>query len=95
MGGMPTCRCFASCASCHGSDGRSPTAVGRAMYPPAPALDSPHVQNYTDPQLFWVIKNGIRLTGMPGYGDLFSDEQIWDLVYFVRQTGKSPTKAER
>ncbi len=80
------------CASCHGTDGRTPTDVGRSMYPRAPRLDSPPVQEWSDEELFWIIKNGVRLSGMPGFGKIHSDEQIWHLVYYVRRIGAPPDK---
>jgi mono/diheme cytochrome c family protein len=42
------------------------------------------VQQYSDPELFWIVKNGIRLSGMPGFGKVESDEHIWDLVRYLR-----------
>jgi mono/diheme cytochrome c family protein len=76
------------CASCHGTDGRTPTEVGRSMYPRTIALDSPEVQQWSDPELFWIIKHGIRLSGMPGFGKIHSDDQIWNLVHYVRSAAK-------
>jgi len=72
------------CAFCHGQDGREPTAEGRSMYPRAPALSSPRVQSWSDTELFWIVKHGIRLTGMPGFGRIHSDDEIWHLVHYVR-----------
>ncbi len=72
---------------CHGSDGRTPTALGRSFYPPAPDLGSPAVQQYSDAELFVVIKCGIRNTGMPGFGNIHADEEIWALVSYVRSLG--------
>ncbi len=72
------------CATCHGLDGRTPTEVGRWMYPRTLDLHSPEVQQWSDAELFWIIKNGIRLSGMPGFGRIHSDEQIWHLVHYVR-----------
>jgi mono/diheme cytochrome c family protein len=72
------------CAMCHGSDGHTLTDNGRWMYPRASDLTSPSVQQYSDHELFWIIKNGIRLSGMPGFGKVESDEHIWDLVRYVR-----------
>ena len=69
---------------CHGQDGLTPTQIGRSLYPPSPSLGAPDVQRYTDPELFWVVKNGIRLSGMPGFGRIYSDQQIWDLVRYMR-----------
>ncbi len=72
------------CALCHGEDGRKPTAVGRWMYPRTLDLGSPQVQQWSDAELFWIVKNGIRHSGMPGFGKIHSDEQIWHLVHYVR-----------
>lgn len=72
------------CASCHGVNGRTPTDIGRSMYPRVLDLGSPEVQRWSDAELFWIIKNGTRLSGMPGFGRTRNDEQIWDLVYYVR-----------
>jgi mono/diheme cytochrome c family protein len=72
------------CAMCHGSDGHTLTDNGRWMYPRASDLTSPSVQQYSDPELFWIIKNGIRFSGMPGFGKVESDEHIWDLVRYIR-----------
>lgn len=80
----------ARCASCHGLDGRTPTDVGRWMYPRSPDLGSPAVQEWSEAELFWIIKHGIRLTGMPGFGKIHSDEEIWHLVRYVRSLGSQP-----
>lgn len=72
------------CAFCHGQDGKTPTDVGLAMYPRAPSLASPEVQQWSDAELFWIIRNGNRYSGMGAFGKSLSDQQIWDLVRFVR-----------
>ena len=72
------------CAECHGLDGHKPTDAGRWMYPRAADLTSPGVQQYSDRELFWNIKNGIRLSGMPAFGRVESDEHIWNLVHYLR-----------
>ncbi len=72
------------CAMCHGLDGHTLTDTGRWMYPRAADLTSVAVQNYSDRELFWIVKNGIRLSGMPGFGRVESDEHIWNLVHYVR-----------
>lgn len=73
-----------ACASCHGSDGRSPTNIGKAMYPRCPDLGSLEVQRLSNPELFWVVKNGIRFSCMPGFGNTLSDDEIWQATYYVR-----------
>ncbi len=75
------------CASCHGLDGRSPADIGRAMYPRSSDLGSPETQEWSDAEFFWIIKNGVRLTGMPGFGNILSDRDIWALVLYVRSLG--------
>ena len=72
------------CSMCHGADGHTPTDSGRWMYPRASDLTSPEVQQYSDRELFWIVKNGIRLSGMPAFGKVESDEHIWNLAHYVR-----------
>lgn len=74
----------AACGSCHGDDGRTPTAIGRGMFPPAVPLDSADVQSYSDRELFSIVHDGIRFTGMPGFGGSETNEQIWDVVDYLR-----------
>ena len=72
------------CSMCHGPDGHTPTDSGRWMYPRASDLTSPAVQHYSNGELFWIVKNGIRLSGMPAFGRVESDEHIWNLVHYLR-----------
>jgi mono/diheme cytochrome c family protein len=72
------------CATCHGLNGHKPTDAGRWMYPRAADLTSREVQSYSDRELFWVVKNGTRLSGMPAFAKVESDEHIWDLALYVR-----------
>jgi mono/diheme cytochrome c family protein len=72
------------CAACHGMDGSKPTDAGRWMYPRVPKLTSAEVQQYSDAELFWIAKNGIRLSGMPAFGKVEIDENIWNLVHYIR-----------
>lgn len=70
---------------CHGLNGRTPTDAGSWMYPRAADLGSQEVQRYSDRELFWIIKNGIRLSGMPAFGKVETGEHIWNLVHFLRK----------
>lgn len=72
-----------SCAICHGSDGHGETDLGRNMYPPAMDMTSPHVQHWTDADLFWIIQNGVRLTGMPSWESSVSETDTWKLARFI------------
>jgi mono/diheme cytochrome c family protein len=80
------------CASCHGKDGRSPTHIGQSMYPRVPDLGSPEVQEWSDPELFWIIQHGIRLSGMPGFQKFDTDEQLWFLVHYIRTLPNQPKR---
>jgi mono/diheme cytochrome c family protein len=72
-----------SCAQCHGADARGDTDIGRNMYPPAMNLNSSHVQHWSDAELFWIIQNGVRLTGMPSWKSSVSDNDTWKLARFI------------
>jgi mono/diheme cytochrome c family protein len=80
------------CSSCHGEDGRHPEPLGQSMFPPAPDLGSAAVQQWSDAELFWIIKHGIRRSGMPGFEKINPDDTIWDLVHYVRSLGASPAE---
>ena len=78
------------CASCHSNDGSGDTLMGRNLVPPAPDMRRPETQQLTDGELFYIIQNGVRLTGMPGWGESGQDgsahdeEDSWKLVHFIR-----------
>lgn len=73
------------CASCHGNDGRGVTEMGQKLYPPAPDMNLPATQNLTDGELYYIIENGVRFTGMPAWGTGgTNDHDTWHLVLFVR-----------
>jgi mono/diheme cytochrome c family protein len=75
------------CASCHANDGSGNTEMGRNLFPRAPDMRLPVTQSLTDGELFWIIENGIRFTGMPGWatGTPAGEEASWHLVHFVRR----------
>ena len=74
------------CASCHGNDGRGKTAIGENLYPRAPDMTLPATQELSDGELFAIIENGIRLTGMPGWGNGTAESAYgsWSLVHLIR-----------
>jgi mono/diheme cytochrome c family protein len=74
-----------ACRTCHGAPGAKPDPWEH-LYPPAPDLTRTEVvDKWSDAELYWIIKNGIEHTGMPGLGPTHSDEEIWSLSAFVRQ----------
>jgi mono/diheme cytochrome c family protein len=78
------------CAVCHSNDGSGKTPIGKNVYPKAPDLRLTDTQSMSDGELFWVIHNGIRFTGMPawGSGDPEKDLDSWKLVHFIRHLPK-------
>lgn len=73
----------AMCVGCHGAPGHSPFVAAEDMNPPPPHLDQGEASELGPAERFWVIKHGIRMTGMPAWGRTHSDEEIWDLVAFL------------
>jgi len=73
------------CASCHANDGSGNIEMGRSLYPPAPDMRQAETQGRTDGELFSIIENGVRLSGMPAWGGPGRDERdSWKLVRFIR-----------
>jgi len=83
----------AMCARCHSTPEGNASIYGQSFYPPAPQLPKGMAQ-YTDSQLFWVIKHGIRNTGMPAWGSMLSDEEIWQIVSLLKNSQDLPPSVE-
>ena len=76
------------CATCHANDGSGSTEIGKGLYPKPPDMRQSLTQNLTDGEIFYIIHNGIRLTGMPAFGEPRADEadqDSWKLVHFIRR----------
>ena len=74
------------CAVCHANNGSGDTTIGRNLYPKSPDMREAATQSLSDGELFYIITNGIRLSGMPawGSGDAGDDHGSWALVHFIR-----------
>jgi mono/diheme cytochrome c family protein len=73
------------CAICHGNDGTGETMIGKGMYPKPPDLRASDTQKLSDGEIFWIIENGVRFTGMPAFGGTHDSQQdSWKLVRFIR-----------
>jgi mono/diheme cytochrome c family protein len=73
------------CAICHGNDGSCDTMMGSGLYPKPPDLRHEETQKLSDGELFWIIENGVRFTGMPAFSTHHSaPEDSWKLVLFIR-----------
>jgi mono/diheme cytochrome c family protein len=83
------------CAVCHGNNGAGDTPIGRGLYPKPPILRDARTQQLSDGELFSIIQNGIRFTGMPAFGGTGGDhgtEDSWRLVQFIRHLPKITDK---
>ena len=81
-----------NCRVCHGSPGLPETPIAKGMFPPPPQLMKDGVEDDPVGETFWKIKNGIRLTGMPGFGGALSETELWQVSQFlVKGGGKLPS----
>jgi mono/diheme cytochrome c family protein len=78
------------CAGCHGNDGKGKSGMGKQMYPRTPDMTLEATQSLSDGELFSIIENGVRLTGMPGFGSGTAESAYgsWSLVHFIRHLPK-------
>jgi mono/diheme cytochrome c family protein len=72
------------CVQCHGAPGEERGEVGKGLNPHPPDL-AVAAKGWTAAELFWIVKNGIRMTGMPAFGPTHDDDRIWAMAAFVRQ----------
>jgi mono/diheme cytochrome c family protein len=85
----------AMCAQCHGQLNGRASVLGASFYPPAPQLPG-HGTPYSDDEVFWIVKHGIRNTSMPAWRNLLSDEDVRQVAAFVkRMDSLSPTRDEK
>ena len=77
------------CARCHGLSRESENTYRRSFYPPAPHFALNRTL-YTDTEMFWIIKHGIRNTAMLAWGNLLTDDEIWKVVTFLREVNTQP-----
>jgi mono/diheme cytochrome c family protein len=73
------------CAACHGDDGSGKSEIGRNLYPKAPDMRIAETQRLSDGELYFIIMNGIRYTGMPGWEGEHTPAEAWKLVSFIRR----------
>ena len=86
------------CATCHANDGSGNTEIGRGLYPKVPDMRGARTQALTDGEIFSIIEHGIRLSGMPGWGNGTpqGERESWGLVHFIRRLPKlTPEDTER
>lgn len=74
----------AMCVQCHGAPGMDPGETGKGINPTPPRLEE-EAHEWSDAELFWITRHGIKLAGMPAFGPTHSDEEIWGIVGFIRE----------
>jgi mono/diheme cytochrome c family protein len=72
-----------TCSGCHLAPGMKRTEISRGLYPRAPELR--RQTDLTPAEQFWIVKHGVKMTGMPAWGVTHQDELLWDVVAFVRK----------
>ncbi|HSD09728.1 MAG TPA: c-type cytochrome [Candidatus Binatia bacterium] len=86
------------CAICHANDGSGDTEIGHGLYPKPPDMRKDRTQSLSDGELFYIIQNGVRFTGMPAWGsdpeaheehgESHDEDDNWELVHFIRHLPK-------
>ena len=84
----------AMCAQCHGQLNGRPSTLGAAFYPPTPQLPG-HATPYSEGQVFWIVKHGIRNTAMPAWRNLLSDDDIKKVAAFVKRLDELPPSQDK
>jgi len=84
------------CATCHANNGSGDSMLGRTMYPRPPDMRLPETQRQSDGELYYTIKNGVRLSGMPAFGEPGDqDADSWKLVCFIRHLPQLSSEEEQ
>jgi mono/diheme cytochrome c family protein len=74
-----------TCVICHGAQGKPPAKFSRGLDPTPPEFASPGWDRPEERKMFWIIKNGIKMTAMASFGEeVFKDDQIWAMVTFLK-----------
>ncbi len=84
------------CRYCHGAPGFPRSEFAMGLYPSPPSLKSRHLQvELNDAEMFWVVKHGLKMTGMPAFGSTHSDEDLWGIVAVLRKLPKQSPEEYR
>jgi thiosulfate dehydrogenase len=82
----------ANCSFCHGVPDQPATLAAKGMFPLPPQLFNKDEMVTDDPvgRTYWTVKNGLRMTGMPGFGEMLSENQLWQVSLLLSQADKLP-----
>lgn len=84
-----------NCAVCHGTSDGKASNIAQGLYQHAPQLAKHGVEDDPEGEIFWKVKHGIRLTGMPAFSPTLTDEQIWKMVLFLKHMDSLPAPVEK
>ena len=74
------------CRDCHGAPGVAAESFAQGLYPaPADLLSGDVQKEWKDKQLFWIVENGLKMTGMPAFGSTLSRDELYNVVAFLRR----------
>ncbi len=73
-----------TCVYCHGGPGKDPTDIGKGLNPEPPFLPDT-IRRWNAAEIFWIVKNGVRMTGMPAFAESHSDDDLRAVVAFVQK----------
>jgi mono/diheme cytochrome c family protein len=79
-----------NCAACHGASDGLASNIAKGLYQRAPQLAKDGVEDDPEGIIYWKVKHGIRLTGMPGFSGTLSDDQVWQIVLFLKHMDSLP-----
>lgn len=84
-----------NCAVCHGASDGQASNIAKGLYQRAPQLFKDGVEDDPEGIIYWKVKHGIRLTGMPSYSGTLSEDQIWQIVLFLKHMDSLPPGVEK
>jgi high-affinity iron transporter len=85
-----------NCASCHGDTAQGDGRAGKQLNPPPPSLvDATWIHGSSDGEIFLVIRDGVKDTGMKSFGSRMTTHQIWDVVNYLRSIGPDSASTPR
>lgn len=84
-----------NCAVCHGGKDGEASRIARGLYQHAPQLAKDGVEDDPVGRTYWVVKHGIRMTGMPAFGPTLKDDELWRLAWFLRKMDSLGPKASK
>lgn len=85
LAGLGSRQYHAMCRLCHGAPGYEQAEFAQGLYPKPPDLVSKGIQQRSEAELYWIVKNGIKMTGMPAFGPTHDEDELWSIVAFLRR----------